>query len=105
MDITQIEHPEYQDTYIDWQRWRDAYYGGRKFINLYLQQFSSIEDKTDFEIRRMVSYCPRFAGAAIDDVKNSIYQRLVDITREGGTQTYRDACAGGQFGVDLLGSS
>jgi hypothetical protein len=105
MNITDIQHPIYQDSILDWFKWRLAYEGGRQFVEHYTKKFSTRENNTDFVERKSITPCPRFAGAAIDEVKNSIYQRMVDITRNGGTSSYQKAILGHDSGVDLLGSS
>ena len=104
IEISDLTHPEYDIRYEDWLKWRLAYVGGRRFINTYTQKFSNREEDNDFNSRKTVTYCPSFAKSAINDVKNSIYQRFVDITRKGGTKSYQDAINGGKYGVDLLGS-
>jgi hypothetical protein len=71
----------------------------------YLKQFSNREDDNDFLTRRDMTYCPAFSKAALDEVKNSIYQRMADVIRVGGSPSYQAACDGRQGGVDLCGSS
>src|SRR5690606_448641 len=66
---------------------------------------SNREDNSDFCERKDMSYVPSFAKAAINDVKNSIYQRMIDIVRVGGDESYNDAVAGKAGGVDLRGST
>ena len=88
------------DMYTDYQKWRIAYEGGRKFVTTYLEKFSNRETAEEFLSRQKMSYCPRFAGASIDEVKNSIYQRLVDIVRVGGPDSYKNAAIGLNGGVD-----
>lgn len=105
MQITQMRHPDYRQRNPDWRRWRLAYEGGRPFINAFLERFSKREDVDEFASRKKMTYCPRFAGAAVDDVKNSIYQRMTDIVRTGGDKSYQDAVAGLGGGVDLEGSN
>ena len=104
MNISDITHPIYQDTFRDWLKWRLTYKGGDRFIESYLKQYSS-EEKTDFIKRRSITYNPAFAKAAVIEVRNSIYQRLCDITRNGGTESYQESCNGRNGGVDMLGSS
>lgn len=89
----------------DWTLWRLAYKGGPNFVSSYLQQYSAREEIADFNTRKQITYCPRFAGAAVDEVKNSIYNRFTDIERLGGSASYKKACQGDQNGVDLLGRS
>lgn len=59
----------------------------------------------DYRERRCVTYCPAFAKAALNDVKNSIFQRMIDITREGGPRSYQYSITGENGGVDLLSST
>jgi hypothetical protein len=98
-------HPELIENASEFLKWRLAYKGGREFIDEYLETFSARETATEFVVRKRISYCPRFAGAGIDDVKNSIYQRVVDVTRVGGTKSYQTATQGYSGGVDLNGNS
>lgn len=103
--VRDVTHPEYTRCRLDWLKWRTVYEGGERFIDEYLQRYSSREDLKDFNLRRKVSYNPAFAAAAVDEVKNSIYQRTTDITRAGGPASYQEACDGDLRGVDLLGKS
>ena len=103
--ITDITHPDYELMLQQWIKWRYTYEAGHVFILKYLKQFSNREDDADFLTRRDMTYCPAFAKAALDEVKNSIYQRMSDVTRIGGTQSYQAAIEGQQGGVDLCGSS
>lgn len=103
--IADITHPRYDLRYKEWRKWRLAYRGGHQFLTQYLQQFSSREDPNDFALRQNMSYVPSFAKTAIDEVKNSIFQRMSDISRTGGSDNFRLACAGLNRGVDLIGSS
>ena len=96
-------HPDFDG--IESIKWRLAYEGGRPFVTRYLEQFSLRETDAEFQKRRDVSYCPRFAGSCIDEIKNSIYQRIVDVTRLGGTESYRESIQGHKGGVDLNGNS
>ena len=105
MIISELRHPEYLTSSDDWYKWRLAYKGGRPFIDQYTQMFSSRETSSDFEMRKLVTYCPAFAKAALNEVKNSIFQRVVDITRKGDPITYQEAVLGRRGGVDRRGSS
>jgi hypothetical protein len=105
LKIESMRHPEYRENLQDWQRWRLSYEGGRAFVNRYLAKYSKREDNEEYEARKAMTFCPRFAGAAIDDVKNSIYQRMTDISRMGGDKSYHDAVSGLNGGVDLEGST
>lgn len=105
MAIIDLTHPDYQHQLHDWIKWRYAYESGTAFIMKYLKQFTSREDDEDFCLRRDMTYCPAFAKSALDEVKNSIYQRMADVSRVGGSNKYQDACEGRDGGVDLCGSS
>jgi len=100
MTIIQATHPDYRINLADWQKYRRVLYSGKKFVNYYLKQFSLREDNLDFSNRKEISYCPAYAKAAILDIKNSIYQRMAEVNRIGGSQTYQDACSGLYGGVD-----
>lgn len=105
ISIHSLLHPIYARRLRYWQKWRLTYEGGEYFKDYYLERFSKGEDIDAFKQRKKVSYCPSFAKAAVVEVKNSIYQRMVDIKREGGSKTYTEAVAGRDNGVDMLGSS
>ena len=100
-----LTHPDYMHRQLDWLKWRYTYEGGEQFIKRYLRKFSNRETAQDFIDRKVVTYCPSFAKAGIDEVKNSIYQRMSDITRTSGTDAYNKAVEGHNSGVDLRGSS
>lgn len=104
-NIAKSQHPEYSQNIGDWYKYRLAYETGRDFVEQYLVQFSRREDSTDFEERKKITYCPSFSKAGINEIKNSIYERMLDIVRVGGTKTYQQAVRGDLGGVDLAGSS
>lgn len=103
--INNLTHPLYKLDEAHWYKWRLTYRGGDEFINEYLRRFSKSEDSADFNNRRNITYVPAFAKVALIEVRNSIYQRLVDIQRVGGSPSYQNAIAGRDGGVDLLGST
>lgn len=103
--VADITHPYYDEKFRDWQKWRYTYEGGQRFIDNYLRKFSSREDIGSFSNRRQITYNPAFAKAAIEEVKNAIFQRLPDVRREGGSNQYADAINGINGGVDMVGSS
>lgn len=103
--IAEIMHPDYRVLITDYNKWRLTYLAGRRFIWAYLKRHSKRETPQEFLERKAMTYCPSFAKAAINEVMNSIYQRLSDIRRVGGDQTYIDGCKGENGGVDLHGSS
>jgi len=101
--MIEIRHPEHQET--AWNKYQKAFDAGHDFVDEYVRQFSTREDPTDFTNRKEYSYCAAFAKGAINEVRNSIFQRINDITREGGSDKYKEAFLGKNGGVDLQGSS
>src|SRR5436190_1179024 len=86
-------------------KWRLTYEGCQRFIDTYLQRFSTRENADIFNKRKNLTYNPAFAKQAVEEVKNSIFQRIIDVNRNGGSQEYQDAIAGIDGGIDMLGSS
>lgn len=103
--IVDITHPDYDYWELYWDKWRLTYEGGWEFIDTYLEKYSSRETDADFYSRKNISYCPAFAKAAINDIKNAIFQRIVDTIRMGGTPSYQAAVEAKGGGVDNRGSS
>lgn len=103
--ITGVRHPYWTAKEVEWTKWRAVYDGGPNFVDNYLEKFSSRESKSDFEARKRITPTPNFAKAAVNDVRNAIYQRLVDVQRRDGSKSYQDAVLGKDFGIDLQGSS
>lgn len=104
-DITIITHPEYDRLILQWHKWRLTYDGGDPFKLAYLKRFSTREDEEDYKNRLAISYTPAFAKAAVNDIKNAIFQRMRDILRKGGTPSYENAVLGLHGGVDYNGRS
>jgi hypothetical protein len=48
---------------------------------------------------------PTYAKAAINDIRNSLFSRMRDITRRGGSDSYQRAINGLDQGVDRRGST
>lgn len=105
LELWDCRHPDYAKCIDDWSKFRSVYEGGDDFIKRYLKQFSKREDVEDFERRKEMSYNPGFASTIVDEIKNSIYLRMPEITRKGGDKTYAEAIAGKNGGVDLKGCS
>lgn len=103
--IDRILHPNYVTSLVDFEKWRRTFEGGRQFIDAYLKQFTGRETDTDFATRKEISYVPAHAKAAIIDIRNAIFQRMHDIVRSGGSDSYKRAVLGLDRGVDLKGSS
>jgi hypothetical protein len=100
-----IAHPEYTYWLPFWEKWRLCYQGTERFIDRYLERFSSRESRRDFRRRLRMTYNPAFAKSALDEIKNSIYQRISDVVRVGGPESYIRACEGDLNGVDRLGTN
>lgn len=105
LKISSNVHPDYMDKHLDWEKFRYVMDGGEDFIDQYLKSYSDREATTDFETRKQITPVSGFATAAITDVKNAIFQRMTDITRSGGSDTYQSVVNGNNGGVDLLGAA
>lgn len=100
-----ITHPDYDAMLTTWIKFRLTYEGGEAFKDEYLEQFSTRENSDDYHERAKISYVPAHAKSAVNDVKNAIFQRMIDITRKGGPISYKEAITGLNGGVDLTGNS
>jgi hypothetical protein len=58
-----------------------------------------------FNVRKAMTPIPAFGKAAINDIRNSIFQRMRDIIRIGGTSGYQSAVNGLDLGVDRRGNN
>lgn len=105
IDITAIRHPRFTAQFTDWHKWRLTYDGGTQYRTRYLKKFSKREDKDDFQARCDLTPVPNFAKAAVNDIRNSIFQRMTDIIRRGGSKQYHKAIAGEDGGVDRRGNT
>jgi hypothetical protein len=103
LKITELRHPFFLNESADWEFWRDTYEGGRDYVRRYLVRYSSRESEADFLSRQALTAVPNFAKSAIDEIRNSIFQRMQDITRTGGSVTYEQAVKGELGGVDHRG--
>jgi hypothetical protein len=101
--MTIPSHPDYVTDSINWEKYRLSYEGGRDFVEKYLKQYTSREDSADFTLRKSITYCPAHAKAAIMEIKNSIFERMSDVLRIGGPQSYQEAINGVEGGVDFTG--
>lgn len=90
-----------QQLYVnDWTKWRYAYLGGTPFIDKYLYRYSDVESNADFDLRKKLTYCPAFAKGAVNEVRNSIYERMSSIDRQSSVKSYNTAVGGLMGGVD-----
>jgi hypothetical protein len=105
ISLVDSRHPGYLSGMTDWEKWRRTYEGGDSFRDSYLERFSNREDQTDFATRKAITPVPAFAKAAINDIRNAIYQRLRDVVRKGGSDVYQAAVNGNNLGVDHRGST
>jgi len=103
--ITKFRLPGFLSSMTDWQKYRLTYEGGELFRTEYLQQFTSREDLAAFHTRRDMTPIPTFAKAAINDIRNALYQPMVDIIRRDGSDRYQTAISGQDGGVDRRGAS
>jgi hypothetical protein len=103
--INNQKHPHYESYYQDYLKWRSVWEGGQQFVDKYLQKLSARESDDDFTARKCITYIPAHAKAAITDVRNAIFQRMPDVIRRAGPESYQSAISGEERGVDLNGSS
>lgn len=103
--ITDIRYPNYYQDSLNWTAWRLTYQGGEEYLYQYLKKFSTREEQADFVTRRDITPIPAFAKAALNDVRNSIYQRMRDVLRRGGSNAYQEAVEGMRGGIDNCGTN
>jgi hypothetical protein len=98
-------HPVYPSGMLDWHKYRLTYRGGDEFRDEYLERFNTREDPQDFALRKKMTPIATFAAAAVDDIRNAIFQRMRDIVRVGGSSAYQNAVNGLDLGVDRDGAN
>ena len=103
--ITTLRHPAYMADSADWDKYRCVYDSGRYFVDRYLEKFSTREDADDYARRKRITPIPSFAKTAINEVRNSIFQRMSGVVRSGGSLRYQEAVSGKRGGVDNRGRS
>lgn len=103
--IAAIRHPDYLKNEMYWEEWRETYEGGPQFVLRNLKKFSARETEMDFRDRKFYTPIPSYAKAAVNDIRNSIFQRLRDVHRRGGSENYMRATTGEIGGVDNKGAS
>ena len=99
-NITSSTHPIYNENIQEWEKYRSAYAGGQAFIDEYTKQFSKREDNLEFKARIAATYCPAHAKVAVNEIKDAISERLIDVERIDGPATYQEAIIGLNDGVD-----
>jgi len=105
MKVTTIKHPLFSAEYDDWEKYRYTYKGGKEFVDRYLEKLSTRENEADFARRKRLTYSPSFAKAAINEIKNVIFNRLRDVTRISSSESYKECVQGNLKGVDNCGST
>ena len=105
MRISEVRMPTYLQDVLAWNRWRICYEGGDYFISTYLERFSTKETTDEFDLRRNLTYAPTFAKTAINEIRDSIIERLCDVSRVGGSEAFQEAVKGKNGGVDFDDSS
>lgn len=101
--ISEIRHETYDSSL--WEEWRLCAKGGKDFLNKFLVKMSERETAKDFELRKQITYVPAFSKGAIYDVRNSLAERLGEVTRDGGPKSYSTAITGQNGGVDRQNSN
>lgn len=103
--IIDVRHPSIAYDSAFWYEWRECYDGGYYYVQQNLKKFSERESDNDYYSRMDITPTPTYAKAAVNDIRNSIFQRMRDIIRKGGSKDYKKAAAGELGGVDLRGTS
>lgn len=103
--IVDSRHPNYTLDYGEWLKWRLTYRGGQQYVRTYLKKIDRQETLPDYNERRELAPIPTFAKSALNDVRNAIFQRMHDIIRRDGSESYQRAVEGLDNGVDLRGST
>jgi hypothetical protein len=104
-EISAITHPEYKKEINNWVKYRLTMEGGQPYIDKYLKKFTDAEGDTEYRNRKQIAYVPKFAAANILEIRNAIFQRIVEVTRKDGPTSYTHAMRGDKTGVDNKGSS
>jgi len=103
--VIDIRHPSISYDGAFWADWRECYEGGYYYVEQNLKKFSERESDEDYFSRMDITPTPTYAKAAVNDIRNSIFQRMRDIIRKSGSPTYKKAVAGEVGGVDMKGTS
>jgi len=105
MNIIDFRHPCYTSGQYDAEKYRLTYAADEAFRERYLEKYSQREDDADFRARKNITPIPGFVSAALNDIRNAIFQRLRDVTRTGGSNSYQAAVQGLDGGIDRRGST
>jgi hypothetical protein len=105
ISVVDSRHPNYLVDYGEWEKWRLTYRGGKDYVRKYLKKIDRQENSQDFASRRDITPIPTFAKSALHDIRNSIFQRMRDIVRRDGSNSYQEAVSGLNNGVDLRGAT
>ncbi|TET13898.1 MAG: hypothetical protein E3J82_02520 [Candidatus Thorarchaeota archaeon] len=103
--IIDFRLPGYLTTQSNWLKYRLTYAGGEEFREAYLEKFTSRETTAQFNTRRDITPIPTFAKEAIKDIRNAIYQPMIDIVRRDGSDAYHQAITGKEMGGNRRGAS
>ena len=103
VSIVDSRPPSFLSGEGNWSKWRTTYNGGEDFRDTYLERFSEREEMSDFVTRKAMTPIPTFAKAAINDVRNAIFQRMRDITRRGGSKSAGVSVPEHRLADDLAG--
>ena len=102
--VAAVRHPDYKAAELE--LYRDTIsLSAKEYIEKYLQKYTLRERAADFELRKLLTSLPAYAKAALNEVKNSIYDRIPDVVRTNCPKSYLDAVTGENGGVDLSGST
>ena len=102
--IADITNPIHDTMYKDWAEYRLVSSGGKSFLKEYLIKRVK-ESQTAFNLRTKITFIPTYAKSALQQIQNSIRQRLPAVNRKGGSQKYLDSIKGLGQGVDKNGAS
>ena len=102
LSLSALSHPDYNLDIGRWQEYRLTFEGGDAFMRQYLIRLPD-ETNSEYDERRENTPLPMTAKDAVKDVRRSITQRLVDVSRSGGSPHYRSAVAGENSGIDREG--
>lgn len=91
LTISGVRHPNYNYDRLYWELYRDVFEGGMWFRKRYLQKLSADESNEEYNRRLSLSPIPSFAKQSVLEIRNSIFQRLPEVTRLGGTPEYESA--------------